>query len=713
MNEHAPLLSSQPAYPAAARLGLTETRHGVEIRDPYRWLEDSDDPHTRDWLQSQARLTAAERARWSTQPVFADRIAALLGSGSVSPPAWRRGRQFVTRREPGQQLAVLWVVDPAGTERVLIDPMALDPSGGTTLDAWQPSKEGDLLAYQMSEGGTEESVLRVLDVATGADVDGPIDRCRYSPVAWLPGGDAFYYVRRLPPQGLPEGEQQFHRRVYLHRVGTKTSTDVLVFGSSMVVTNYYGVGVSRDGRWLQVSASEGTEPRNDLWLADLHACSPQAPAFVLVQGDVDAQTGIDVGRDGRFYIATDRDAPRARLCVADPHTLEYEQWTELLPEDPEAVLDGFAILDGEDLPHSLLLVSRTRHTISELTLHDLATGELLRSVPLPGSGTIAGPIEKPEGGPVVWFLYTDHTTVPQIYTYDARTDAVELWATPPGAVEVPTIRSHQVVYNSADGTPVRMVVLSPHADGNDPDRPRPTVLYGYGGFGISLTPAFSASILAWVEAGGVWAVPGLRGGGEEGEQWHRAGMLGAKQNVFDDFRAAAEFLVAQGWTTPEQLAVNGGSNGGLLVGAALTQFPELFRTAVCVAPLLDMVRYTTSELGATWTVEYGDPEVPEQLQWLHAYSPYHSVVEGTDYPAVLMVVFPNDTRTDPMHGRKMLAALQHASSGTRPQLLRSEGDVGHGARSVDRAVLESADMLAFLARWTGLADEATSRADAR
>ena len=292
-----------------------------------------------------------------------------------------------------------------------------------------------------------------------------------------------------------------------------------------------------------------------------------------------------------------------------------------------------------------------------------------------------------------------HLTLPTIYSFDARTGALTLYATPPGTVEVPQVYSRQVEYTSLDGTTVRMFVIAPTAE---PDRPRPTVLYGYGGFGIPLAPGYSAAILSWVEAGGVWAIANLRGGGEEGEEWHRAGMLDRKQNVYDDFHAAAQWLIDAGWTTSAQLGVYGGSNGGLLVGAAMTQRPDLMNAVVCVAPLLDMIRYTTSELGPTWTVEYGDPEDPVQFGWLHSYSPYHRVVDGTDYPAAMIAVFDNDTRTDPMHGRKMTAALQHATAGTRPVLLRTEGDVGHGARSLDKSVQESADTLAFMAHWTGM-----------
>ncbi|MHB8795968.1 MAG: prolyl oligopeptidase family serine peptidase, partial [Candidatus Nanopelagicales bacterium] len=363
------------------------------------------------------------------------------------------------------------------------------------------------------------------------------------------------------------------------------------------------------------------------------------------------------------------------------------------------VLESVTVLDGPGLAEDLLLVVRTSHGVAHMSLHRAADGAHLKDVQLPGAGTIGGPVEHINGGPVAWFVFTDHTTVPTVYAYDALAGEVTLEARPPGSVAVPAVHSRQVEYESADGTVVRMFVISPTAR---PDRPRPTVLYGYGGFGIPLAPGYSAAILAWVEAGGVWAVANLRGGGEEGEEWHRAGMLGRKQNVYDDFHAAARHLADEGWTTPARLGIYGGSNGGLLVGAAMTQRPDLVNAVVCVAPLLDMIRYTTSELGPTWTVEYGDPQVPEQFGWLHSYSPYHRVVEGTDYPATMFVVFDNDTRTDPMHGRKMCAAVQHATSGTRPLLLRTEGDVGHGARSLDRSVDEAADTLAFLARWTGL-----------
>ncbi|MEV0383068.1 prolyl oligopeptidase family serine peptidase [Nonomuraea sp. NPDC050643] len=680
-------------YPTARREDTVDLIHETPVPDPYRWLEDPDSPETKGWLLAQSGLFDQERGPQR----FKSRIAELLRSGSVGTPAWRGERHFFTRRTPDQEHAVYYVAEPDGTERALIDPMALDPSGLTTLDAAQPDKEGRLLAYQISVGGNEESVLYLLDVTTGERVEGPIDRCRYSPIAWLPGGEAFYYVRRLPSTEVPENETQFHRRVYLHRVGTSTEDDVMIFGDGLKMTNYYGVSVSRDGRWLQVSAHEGTAPRNDLWVADLTESRIDRPRLKVVQEGVDAQTGLVFGRDGRLYVHTDRDAPRARVCVTDPAEPGFETWRDLIPEDPEAVLSDFAILD--ELERPVMLVSWTRHAISEITVHDLATGERLGEVPTPGLGTIGGLSEHPEGGHEAWFGYTDNTTPPTIQRYDASTGETTLWAASPGAVEVPAVRTEQVVYRSSDGTDVRMLIISP-ADATP--GPRPTILYGYGGFGLSMTPGYSASVLTWVEAGGVYAIANLRGGGEEGEDWHRAGMLANKQNVFDDFHAAAEHLIATGVTTRAQLGISGGSNGGLLVGAALTQRPDLYAAVVCSAPLLDMIRYEKHGLGATWNVEYGSADDPEQFGWLLGYSPYHHVKESVAYPATLFTVFQSDTRVHPLHAWKMCAALQHASTADRPVLLRNEAEVGHGARSVSRSVDLSADTLTFLARHTGL-----------
>ncbi|WP_219462102.1 prolyl oligopeptidase family serine peptidase [Nonomuraea rhizosphaerae] len=674
-------------YPDAERLPLVENLHGHFVPDPYRRLEDPADPATRAWQAAQDELWRRHAARLPLREHFRERLAALSDTGTSTPPVWRGERRFHLARSAGQEHPVLYCDD-----RVLLDPMALDPTGLTTLDDWQPDRSGRLLAYQLSRSGDERANLYVMDVGTGERVDGPIGGCRYSPVAWL--ADGFFYVR-------------FHQGVHLRRNGR----DVPVLSRGALS---YGLQTSADGRWLVISA--GTPARNDLYLADVSGGLPGR--LRVVQEGVDARTAAAVGPDGRLYVVTDRDAPRRRLCVADP--ADPGRWKDLVPEDPEAVLGAFALLDG-----GRLLVARTRHAVGEIAVHDAATGGRLGMVPLPGSGSVASLISRPGGGHEAWFAYTDAVTPAEVWRYDARTGTTTRWpanggtdpaddgsapsdgrtgsangrtGTSGGRAGGTPVESHHLTCTSADGTPVRMVVVArPHPGG-----PRPAILTGYGGFGMSLTPGYAADSLAWVEAGGVLAVANLRGGGEEGERWHRDGMLDRKQNVFDDFTAAAAKLVADGWTTPGRLAVWGESNGGLLVGAALTRRPELFAAVVCSAGLLDMVRYERSGLGASWTGEYGSASDPRQLGWLLGYSPYHHVRAEIDYPATLFTVSAADSRVDPMHARKMCAALQWATAGKRPVLLRHERDVGHGARAVSRSIELAADVLAFAAAHTGL-----------
>lgn len=694
---------SAPRYPDAERLDLVEDLHGHRVADPYRWLEDPEDPRTRAWSTAQDGLVRGYLDGLPGREALAATLHRLLSAGSVSAPLWRAGRAFATRRGPGQEHAVLSVREPDGAERVLLDPTALDAGGRTTLDAWVPDLEGAQLAYQLSTGGDEHSVLHVLDVATGRDVEPPIDRCRYSSVAWLPGGDEFVYVRMVAPDEAPPGEQAFHRRIRRHRVGTHPDTDVLVDGPGLYDEHtYYGVGVSRDGRWLVVTGNVGTARRDSVWIADLAAGGPLVP--VLTQAD-DVQCHAWVDRDGRLYLHTTDGAPRWRLAVTDPATPGREHWRELVAEDPGSVLDTVRRLEPADGTGALLVLARARHAVAELALHAAADGRPLGAVPLPGTGSLTGlsvaDRDTPEQAGRLWFGFTDLVTPPQVHRFDLATDRSVLETPAPGAVTVPAVRTEQRELTSADGTTVRMFVLAPEG----PATTRSALVTGYGGFGISREPAYTASALAWVAAGGTYALVSLRGGGEEGEDWHRAGHRGRKQNVFDDLHAAAQALVEAGDTTPDRLAIMGGSNGGLLVGAALAQRPDLYRAVVCSAPLLDMVRYEEFSLGRTWNDEYGTAADPEELGWLLSYSPYHHVEPGTAYPAVLFTVFDADSRVDPLHARKMCAALQHATTGdpaTRPVLLRRETDVGHGARSISRTVDLAVDQLAFLAAHTGL-----------
>jgi prolyl oligopeptidase len=681
------------SYPPAERLDLVETLHGHRVADPYRWLEDPADPRTKEWSAAQDALAAEHLAALPGRERLAATLRELLAAGSVSAPLWRAGRAFSSRREPGQEHAVVLVTRPDGTERVLLDPMAIDASGLTTLDGWVPDLEGRRVAYQLSSGGDEFSALHVLDVDTGEEVEPPIDRCRYSDVAWLPGGAEFLFVRMVDEAEVPPGEQAFHRRIWRHRVGTPTGQDVLVEAPGLYDGhNYYGVRVSRDGRWLVVTANVGTARRDSVWVGPVDG--PLEP--VLTQDD-DVQASAWVERDGLLYVLTTDGAPRWRLAVTEPERPGREHWRELVAEDPGSVLEGVRRLETPDGP--LLVLARARHAVAELALHDV-DGAPRGAVPLPGTGSLTGLTvadrDTPEQHGKLWIGWTDLVTPPQVHRYEAGSTVLE--RTAPGAVTVPDVRTEQREFTSADGTTVRMFVLSPAADGG----PRPALLTGYGGFGISREPAYTASALAWVAAGGTYALVSLRGGGEEGEEWHRAGNRAHKQRVFDDLHAAAEALVAAGDTAPDRLAIMGGSNGGLLVGAALVQRPDLYRAVVCSAPLLDMVRYEEFSLGRTWNDEYGTAADPEQLGWLLSYSPYHHVTDGTAYPATLFTVFESDSRVDPLHARKMCAALQHATTSRAPILLRRETDVGHGARSVSRTVGLAGDQLAFLAAHTGL-----------
>jgi prolyl oligopeptidase len=677
-------------YPDARREDIVETIHGREVADPYRWLEDAEAADTKEWSELQDALAQPYLAGLPGRAALAERMRALM-PGEVSSPAVRGERSFFNRREPEQEHAVFWVREADGTERPLIDPNALSDDATITLDAVVPSKEGDRVAYQLSQGGDEESELRVLDVATGDVIDGPIDRCRYSPVAWLPGGEELFYVRRLPPEEVPEGESQFHRRVYRHRVGASPDTDELVFGEGDDKTAYYDTSVSLDGRWLVVSRYLGTAPRNDLYIADLTA---EPLTFAVVQEGDDVETAIEFDpTSDRIFVYTNRDAPRWRVCVADPTAPEPANWRELIPESD-------AVLGGVDISDDALIVVHSRHAVSTVTIFDKDTGAARGTIELPslGSATVR---TRPEGGHEVWLGYTDFVTPHRVLHYDLRSGVLERWADPPGAVDVKGIVAEQVEYASKDGTTVRMFLL--HREDSTPAEPRPTILYGYGGFNIPLTPAYSSSILAWVEAGGVYAIANIRGGSEEGEEWHRAGMRENKQNVFDDFIAAGEWLVANGWTAPDRMAVMGGSNGGLLMGAVMTQRPDLFAAVVCSAPLLDMVRYERFGLGETWNDEYGTAADPEEFGWLIGYSPYHRVTPGTAYPATLFTVFESDSRVDPNHARKMCAAVQAATTGDGPIVFRREVDVGHAGRSISRYVALLADEVAFMARHTGLA----------
>ena len=714
-----------PDYPEADRLDLIDEIHATPVADPYRWLEDPEDPRTIEWGERQdARYAAwAQRRRSGDVGRFAERVrerlAELGDAGTVSVAVRRGANAFLTRRGPGMEHPVLYISEPDGAERALIDPIALDPSGITTLDGWFPAADGSLLAYFVSVGGGERPRLRVMDVASGEDVDGPIDGSAAYSLAWLPDGTGFYYQRRPTAEQIEAGVLGAHLLVYLHRLGTPSSSDVLITRpeTGLPASGWFAPFVSPDGRWLRMDAEWGMSS-NDVYLADLAGGDLAAPAFRNLRSGSEAKTAVCFGGDGRVYALTTADAPNGRLCVIDPERPEYEHWHTLLPEDPGAVLKDFAILGADGTRRPRLLAHRSRHALSELTLHDLETGVPLADGPpvqLPGLGTVRDLRGGADGESAAYFTYTDFTTPPSVYRFDAHTGAVELWASAPGAAAASAggaearVQVNQVTYSSYDGTEVRMFILSPTGRA---DRPRPTILYGYGAHGLSRVPLFTPQQVAWVEAGGVYAIANIRGGAEEGAAWHLAGMRGNRQNTFADFHAAGDHLVDQGWTTRDRLGIHGVSAGGQMVSVVLAQRPDAYRVVLCSAGQSDMIRAELAGSAALWIGERGTVRDPEQFGWLIAQSPYHMVREGTEYPAILLAAFEGDARVAPWHARKFTAALQHATSAApaeRPILLRRESGVGHVARSASRLVDLWTEQLCFAAAHLGLADEAHGR----
>jgi prolyl oligopeptidase len=654
-------------YPPTRTDDTVEVLHGETIPDPYRWLENGDDPETRDWTERQNALTERYLAAAPARALIRRRLDELLAIGALTVPVPAHGRYFYQRREGRQNQPVLYVRDGVeGEDRVAIDPNALDPSGTTALDWYYPSDDGRLLAYGLSQNGSEQSVLHVLHVDEGTNLPDRIPRTRAADLAWLPDGSGFYYTRYPEPGDVPAGEEHYHRAVYFHVLGADPADDELVFRPAM--KEYWpGVGLSPDGRWLLVSVAR-TFDQTDLYLGDRNAGEPVAPPLVAVAENLPASFDGEVAH-GRLFLRTNLDAPTYRLFEVDPARPARGHWREIVPARADAVLEGVRVLGDQ------LALSYLERASSRLRLADL-DGGLRHEVELPTLGSLFG-LGAEWDGHELFFGFSSYTVPPSVYRIDLATGKSALWRRVEADVDPDRFEVRQVSVPSRDGTEVTMFLV--HRRGLARTGDTPTYLTGYGGFNISMTPAFSRSLLLWLEHDGLVAVPNIRGGGEYGEGWHQGGMLGHKQNSFDDFVAAAEWLVREGYTSAERLAVAGGSNGGLLMGAVLTQRPELFRAVVIQVPLLDMLRYHRFLIARLWIPEYGSPDEPEEFAWLRAYSPYHHVRPGTPYPAVLLATAESDTRVDPMHARKMAARLQAASSSGRPVLLRLESRAGHGA----------------------------------
>jgi prolyl oligopeptidase len=675
------MMSSRPPYPPTSGGDEVEILHGESIPDPYRWLEQGDDPRTQAWTASQNALTESLLAAVPGRARLRARLDELLSIGALSTPEPVAGRYFYQRRDGRQNQPVLYVREGRdGEDRVLIDPNQLDAQGTTALDWFYPSEDGRLLAYGLSENGSEQSLLHVLEVDSGAPLPDRIPRTRSADLAWLPDGSGFYYTRYPAGGEVPEGEEHYHRSVFFHRLGTDSARDPLIFRPAEK-EHWPGVGLSPDGRWLVIGVAR-TFDQTDLYLQDLVAGTPPVP----VAKDVAATFDGEVVR-GRLYLRTNLDAPTYRLYLVDPERPAREGWREIVPPRTDAVLDGFRVTG------STLALSYLERAASRLRLADLE-GNGVREVALPTIGSLFG-LSGEWDGDELYYGFTSYTVPPTVYRLALPAGTTELWRRVDADLDPGRYEVRQVGYPSRDGTEVTMFVV--YRSGLPRDGANPVYLSGYGGFNISMTPAFSRSLLLWLERGGVVAIPNIRGGGEYGEAWHQGGMLGHKQNSFDDFIAAAEWLIRERYTRPERLAAAGGSNGGLLMGAVLTQRPDLFGAVVIQVPLLDMLRYHRFLIARLWIPEYGSAEDPEQFRWLRAYSPYHHVRDGVRYPAVLLATAESDTRVDPMHARKMAARLQAATSSDRPVLLRLEARAGHGAgKPLNKVLDELTDTWTFV-----------------
>ena len=664
---------TRPNYPASRTDHGADFYHGVSVPDPYRWLEEAESPEVRTWVEQQNALTQRVLGAVPVREQLHRRLSTLLELGMVGTPWPVRGRYFYVKRSGTQNQPILYVREGLhGTDRVLLDPNALAEDGTTALDWWFPSRDGRLLAYGLSEGGSEQSVLRVRDVSTAADLPDQIERTRACSVAWLPDGTGFYYTRYPAAGTTPSGEENYHRRVFLHRLGDDPARDAPVFGAGRAPEDWPHVALSPHGRWLVVTVHQSWS-RAEVFFKDLH--DPDSP-FVPLAEKVEALYTV-TARDDALYILTNEQAPRYRLLRADPLRPARADWVELIPEG-EDVLHGVAVV-GETLVADFM-----HQAASRLRLYD-KEGQASCEVELPTLGSVSG-LGGEWDGTELLFGFQSFTVPASIYHLDLATRRVQLWQQVQTNSNFTSYEVQQVRYPSRDGTVISMF-LARRKD-VAPQGQVPTLLYGYGGFNVSMTPVFAASRFLFLEQGGLLAIPNLRGGGEYGEAWHQAGMLGRKQNVFDDFLAAAEWLIDQAWTSPRQLVIQGGSNGGLLVGAALTQRPDLFRAVVCQVPLLDMLRYHRFLIARLWIPEYGSAENPEQFPWLYAYSPYHKIRDGVPYPAVLLATAESDTRVDALHARKMAARLQAATSSDQPILLRLETRAGHGAGKPRSKVLE-------------------------
>jgi prolyl oligopeptidase len=708
--------------PESRRDAVEETRFGVTLQDPYRWLEDPKSPDTVAWVAAQDAHTRAGLDALPHRDALEARFAELFYLDAVSVP-WRRGEnRFYTRRTKEREKAVIhWKAGADGPEQVLIDPNTLSADGSTSVGGWVPTWDGKLVAWKVKENNADEATIRVRDVASGQDLPDRLDGAKYASPAWTPDNSGFYYVHLPSGPDIAVADRPGYAEIRWHALGTAQSADPLVFPRTGDPKTFVSVDLSRDGRFLFVGVQYGWSA-NDVYVRDL----TRNPGLVVPQGAVAggaAQDGDDTkarfhrealalgftpiayrkdalttvtAHDGVFYALTNENAPQYKVFRVAPDRLDPKDWVELIPEGEGPIEDLVKTRAG-------FVVHRLAGASSKLELWSL-DGVRQGDVPT-GVGTITELSAHPDDSEI-YYSFSSFTQPSETF----RADLARFGTAPEKyfQLQVPFDPSkyvmERVTYASKDGTPISMFLA--YRKGLKRDGSHATLLYGYGGFNVNLTPTFAGSIAVWLELGGVYAMPNLRGGGEYGEAWHRAGMRQNKQNVFDDFHAAAEWLVKEGFTAPSRLAIRGGSNGGLLVGAAMTQRPELYRAVICAVPLLDMVRYHLFGSGMTWIPEYGNADLEGDFPFIHAYSPYHQVRAGVRYPSLLMMGADSDDRVDPLHARKFTALLQWArgtTSSGRHALFRLERNAGHGGGDMVKKNIENyTDQWAWLAHELGL-----------
>lgn len=676
-------------YPYTRADDVVDDYHGTLVADPYRWLEDTSAPDTREWIEAQNGVTNRYLDRLPGRGVLRERLTELWNYERYSAPFKEGGHYFYFRNDGLQDQSVLYIQDSLdGEARVLLDPNHLSEDGTVALTSLDISADGRYLGYGTSSGGSDWQEFHIRDIESGEDLDDRIEWVKFSGLSFTRDGAGFFYSRYPEPEeGQALLEANRDQKLYYHRVGAPQSEDILIYERPDQPEWGITSSVTEDGRYLLIYLTHGTDTRNRLYYKDLG--NPQMPQLdapvVELLDDFDASYSV-IGNDGPiFYLLTDKDAPRKRIIAIDLGDPAPTRWRTIVPESDEVI--GSARLVGGQIA-----VVSLKDASSRVRFYS-KTGQRRGELELPGLGTVSG-ISGRSDESELFYTFTSFLYPPTIFRYDLETGENEVFRAPEVDFDPDLYVTKQEFYTSKDGT--RVPIFITHRKDIELDRTNPTYLYGYGGFNISLTPSFSIPNLAWLEKGGIYAVPNLRGGGEYGEEWHKAGTKERKQNVFDDFIAAAEFLIEEGYTSPQRLAIGGGSNGGLLVGAAMTQRPDLFAVAHPAVGVMDMLRFHKFTIGWAWVSDYGSADDPEMFPYLYAYSPLHNLEPGTCYPATLVTTADHDDRVVPGHSFKFAAALQAAQSCPNPTLIRIETRAGHGAGTpTSKQIEEAADVLAF------------------